>query len=150
MQPTSTAFSPRLGLAIAAGVTGLLLAGGITVATLVGWVQPAQSAAVSVQSAQPAATSANLSDSAVAAPQVVLVPVMPAGATVQTAPSAPNVELPVGLDGRPPQDARNETFGRLSVQEDTREHGYRVARGLESDRYPTASARTGRGHADDD
>jgi hypothetical protein len=150
MQPISTAFSPRLGLAIAAGVTGLVLAGSVTLATLVGWVQPAQSPTASAQSVEPGVISTNLFESGVATPQVVLVPVMPTNATVQSAPPAPSAGLPIGFDGRVPQAGRNETFARPGAQEGMREHGDRIATGRGSDRSPRASAPDGRGRSDDD
>lgn len=86
---TSKAISPRLGLALAAAVTGVLLAGGVTLASLLGWLQPGQvgsaSASANVQDDPPpqlmAAASLDTS-----APQVVPVPAVPA--TVSAAQSS--------------------------------------------------------------
>jgi hypothetical protein len=71
-----TTVAPRRGLAIAAATTGLLLALGVTLATLLGWLR-APSLASTSASADRSAPSVS-SDVNAAAPQLVLVPVSPA------------------------------------------------------------------------
>ena len=88
---TTTALSPRFGLAVAAAVTGLVLAGGVTLASVLGWVGPRQLTASSAEA--PAAPPLSLPASAVSdtsPPQVVLVPVVPAGASTQQAAALSN------------------------------------------------------------
>ncbi len=61
MASSSTGISPRMGLAIASAVTGLVLAGGASVASLVGWIGPVQAVTNTVQASTPerASLSAN-------------------------------------------------------------------------------------------
>jgi hypothetical protein len=94
---TTTPFSPRLGLAVAAAITGLILAGGVTLASVLGWLgPPAQAAAVSLNAegasslTQQAATT--IGDTSAA--QVVLVPVVPADGSVQQGTALANFSSP--------------------------------------------------------
>jgi hypothetical protein len=146
MPPTSTPSSPRQGFAIAAGVTGLVVAAGITIATLLGWVRPAQTPTASAETSQ-AAIPVAMPESPMGTPQVVWVPVTPIGAPADVAASAPANTLPVNSDVRRGQTPPAEKSG---VRENAREHGSRVASGANSDRSSSAAAPNGRGHTDDD
>jgi hypothetical protein len=74
MTSTTTGASQRMRLAIATAVTGVVLATGVSVASLVGWVRPAQA----FTNTQPSLTA-----SASATPQVVLVPIAPVTTSAQ-------------------------------------------------------------------
>lgn len=75
MASTSTGSSKRLSFAIATAVAGVVLAAGISVASLLGWVKPADAGAASGQNS--IAAQADLPVAAPSTPQVVLVPVVP-------------------------------------------------------------------------
>ncbi len=90
--PTSTStLSPRTGLAIAAAVTGLTLAGGATLASALGWLQPSAPLAAAAEPASAAVVAAPDEASATIAappavpaadgqplePRVILVPIAP-------------------------------------------------------------------------
>jgi hypothetical protein len=82
MPSTSSGVSPRMGLAIATAVTGLVLATGVSVGSLVGWVRPAQLVTETVAASAPVQTSWMADTSAT--PQVVLVPIAPVSASAQS------------------------------------------------------------------
>ncbi len=97
MASSRTGISGRTGLAIAAAITGLTLAGGVSVASLVGWIRPALPATDTLQASvlEQVSVPANTQ----ATPQVVLVPVAPVTTSAQQAPTAvsvPGAELTSG------------------------------------------------------
>ena len=117
MASTPTTLTPRRGLAIAAAAAGLLLALGVTVAALLGWLR-APSLASASASADRAALSVG-SDVNAAAPQLVLVPVAPAS----SAAVPQNVVADATLGGTvwPPQaEDVNTTRVATAHSEDTR------------------------------
>ena len=75
MASNNTGISRRMGVAIATAVTGLVLAGGASVASLVGWIGPAQAVTSTAQASTP--EQASLSATTFATPHVVLVPIAP-------------------------------------------------------------------------
>lgn len=80
MPSLTNRISPRIGLAVATAVTGLVLAGGVSIAALIGWVRPAEALTGSVQ--------ATAATNTFAPPQIVLVPVTPAATQVGTSTSS--------------------------------------------------------------
>lgn len=82
MVSTTSGISRRMGLAIATAVTGLVLAAGVSVASLAGWVRPAQAVTD---------TQSSIMESISATPQVVLVPLAPVTATAQAPATSANL-----------------------------------------------------------
>jgi hypothetical protein len=127
MATTSTGNSKRLSLAIATAVAGVVLAAGISVASLLGWVKPADAGAGSGQTS--IAAQAQIPANAPSTPQVVLVPVAP----------------------RPPQSltlALNPPAGDLARPSSDSGEASRISRG-EREQRPTP-VRATQGERDDD
>jgi hypothetical protein len=82
MASTTSGVSRRMGLAVTTAVTGVVLAAGVSVASLAGWVRPAQAVTD---------TQSNIMQSASATPQVVLVPIAPVTATAQPPATSANL-----------------------------------------------------------
>jgi hypothetical protein len=99
MASTNTDNSKRLSLAIATAMAGVVLAAGVSVASLLGWVKPADAGDGSGQIS--IAAQAEIPVTAPSTPQVVLVPVAP------TSPQSPTLALnPPGRDlARPSSDS---------------------------------------------
>jgi hypothetical protein len=126
--------STRKGLAIAAAIAGVVLASGISAATLLGWIQPSQSAASPGAPAESGALAASSAAGPVeAAPQIVLVPVTPAG---------PAVADPLAMTGLPEATGPRLGHGRSLERERGEVRRYREV-GRETDS-------TGRGHERED
>jgi hypothetical protein len=138
MTVPTTGFSPRLGLALAAGMAGLVLAVGVTAATYVGWLGPAKASAPVGESDLSAAPLAALDGSAATMPQVVLVPVTPSGPSVASGVPAAPVEAPAARP-LPPE-----------LQETQRERRDRTGLGAGAERSSRGLARIARRHSDDD
>jgi hypothetical protein len=111
MASTSPGNSKRLSLAIATAATGVVLAAGISVGSLLGWVKPANAGAGSVQASS--AARADIPVTASSTPQVVLVPIAP------TSPQSPTVPLnaPVADLARPSLDSGEASRGSRGERE---------------------------------
>jgi hypothetical protein len=111
-----------MGLAIATAVTGLVLAGGASVASLVGWIGPAHAVTSTVQANT--SEQASLSANTFATPQVVLVPIAPMATTSAQLPATgaslagaetsngPSTATGVFVASRHTEDARSQS-GRM-------------------------------------
>ncbi|HEX8966909.1 MAG TPA: hypothetical protein VF937_03450 [Chloroflexota bacterium] len=75
MAPTPIAVSRHVGLAIATAVTGLVLAAGVSIATLVGWLGPTRAVNEPAQASMPGQAGLEASPSSTS--QFVLVPGVP-------------------------------------------------------------------------
>ena len=118
----------RLGLAIATAVTGLVLAGGASVASLVGWIGSAQAVTSTVQASTP--EQASLSANTFATPQVVLVPIAPLATSAQL--PATDVTLASAETSNRPSTATG-AFVASRHTEDGRSEGARVPHGERDD-----------------
>jgi hypothetical protein len=116
--PTS-GFSPRMGLALAVGMAGLVLAAGVTATTLLGWLGPAKATAVAAESSSPPAPLGGAADPAMSTPHVVLVPVTPAGPAVASGVSAAPVDAALA---RPLERAFRELEREHGNRAETRRH----------------------------
>lgn len=81
MASSTTGVSQRMAMATAAAITGLVLAGGISIATVAGWVRPAQTVNETAQTSPPG--QASLPAVTSTSPHVVLVPIAPAATSAQ-------------------------------------------------------------------
>ena len=123
MASNSSGISRRMALAIATAVTGLVLAGGVSVVSLVGWIGPAQPATDTVQAS--ATEQASLS-----ATQVVLVPIAPVTTSAQQPPTG--VSLARAETTTRPSTAEG-AFGASRHTENGRPEGSRVRHGERDD-----------------
>jgi hypothetical protein len=113
MANTNSENSKRLGLAIATAVTGLVLAGGISAISLLGWVKPAEAGAGPAQTGVAALADLPLIS------QVVLVPIAPLSPqspTVAANPVAPDVALTSSPSGEAARVSGDEGAERTQVQ----------------------------------
>jgi hypothetical protein len=119
----TTGVSRRTGLAIATAVTGLVLAAGVSVAGLVGWVRPAQAVTDTVPASAPAPSS-------MTAPQVVLVPVAPV--TTPAQPPATSASLAGAMTSDGPSTASGALVASRHTERD-RSEGARLPHGERDD-----------------
>ena len=126
MASTTTDNSRALSLAIATAVAGVALAAGISVASLLGWVNPADGGAGSGQTS--VAAQADIPVAAPSTPQVVLVPVVP------TPPQSPSVALnPPGADLARPSSAAAQASRALRGEREQRPSVVRASHGERDD-----------------
>lgn len=129
MTSNSTGISRRMGLAIATAVTGLVLAGGASVGSLVGWIGPALAVTSTVQASTP--EQASLSASTLATPQVVLVPIAPMATTSAQVP-ATGASLASAETSNGPSTATELLVGSRHTEEGRSQSG-RIPRGERDD-----------------
>ena len=127
MASTTTGNSKRLSLAIATAVAGVALAAGISVASLLGWVKPANAGAGAGQTS--VAAQADIPMAAPSTPQVVLVPVAPTSpqplSTVAVNPPVANLARPSSESG--------QASRALRVEREQRPPGVRASHGERDD-----------------
>jgi hypothetical protein len=107
MAPRTTGVSKRMGLAIATAVTGVVVAAGVSLASLVGWVRPAQAVSNTVPANTLVAT--GLSADTSATPQIVLVPIAPVTTSAQ--PPATIASLAGSVSSNQTSEHRQEPHG---------------------------------------
>ena len=128
MAANSTAISRRMGLAIATAVTGLVLAGGASVASLVGLIGPAEAVTSTVQASTP--EPASLSANTFVKPQVVLVPIAPLATYAQLPAAGATL---VGAETSNPPSTASGALVQPRHAEDGRSEGARMAHGERDD-----------------
>ena len=128
MASKTTGISRRMGLAIATAVSGLVLAGGASVASLVGWIGPAQAVTSTVQAST--REQASLSADTFATPQVVLVPIAPMATSTQ--PPATGATFGRAETSKGPSTASGALVASRHA-EDGRSEGARVPHGERDD-----------------
>ena len=126
MTSSTTGIPRRIGMAIATAVTGLVLAAGVSIASLVGWIGPAEAVSTTVQANAP--EQASLPANTVATPQVVLVPIAP----VTARQPATTVSL-AGAEITTRPSTAGGPFGASRHTEDGRSEGARVWHGERDD-----------------
>jgi hypothetical protein len=121
MASSTQGISRGMGMAVATAVTGVVLAGGVSVASLAGWIGPAQAVSNRLQASAPEQT--NLLANTSATPQVVLVPIAPVTTSAQQ--PATTVSL-AGAETTARPSIAGGAFGTWRHTEDGRSEGARV------------------------